>query len=406
MIRRLRWKMVAAMMLVVVCIISVVCAVFYGMNSDNIRRMSQEMLMRAVEDPIRVAGEAPKWREPPGNVGLPYFLLVTDPEGNIQETMGDDFSFTVEPEELVELILAAPEEQGELTQYNLCYLRQKTPDGWRIACHGLEFVQQLKWSILATSIFIGGGAILLFFLVSLIFAHWAVRPVEQAWYQQKQFIADASHEMKTPLTVILSNADLLAQQAAGQESQNARWVDNIRAEGARMRRLVESMLFLARSDAAITTARREKSDWSDAVESGVLTFEPLIFEHGLQIESQIQPGCFVLSHPDDLRRLTDILLDNAVKYTLPGGKIQVCLAREAGRYALLKVSNPSAEISSYQMSKLFDRFYRLDAARAGQSGYGLGLPIARSLAEAAKGKIWMHYQDGVATFYVKLPLEK
>ncbi len=190
------------------------------------------------------------------------------------------------------------------------------------------------------------------------------------------------------------------------DTQAARWIENIHVEGTRMRRLVESMLFLARSDAAISTASRQRVDWSDAVESSVLTFEPLIFEHGLEIESEIEPECFVKSNPDDLRRLSDILLDNAVKYALPGGKIQVRLERELNRYAVLTVSNPSAEITEYQAQKLFDRFYRLDPARAEQSGYGLGLSIARSMVKMQKGKIWMDYRDGRATFYVKLPVQK
>ncbi len=408
MIRRLRWKMVAAIMIAVTLIIILVCAIFYGITSNNIRRTSQEMLMRAAtEQPMRIAGQPDIPEGEGGNIGLPYFLIVADEEGNITETMGDTFHFTIDLDELTGEILARADEEGELEAYNLRYLRQKTPDGWRIACHDLEFEQRLKWSTLATSILIGSGTIVLFFILSLFFANWAVRPVEQTWYRQKQFIADASHEMKTPLTVILSNADMLERQIMSEnDTQAARWIENIHVEGTRMRRLVESMLFLARSDAAISTTSRQRMDWSDAVESSVLTFEPLIFEHGLEIESEIEPECFVKSNPDDLRRLSDILLDNAVKYALPGGKIQVRLERELNRYAVLTVSNPSAEITEYQAQKLFDRFYRLDPARAEQSGYGLGLSIARSMVKMQKGKIWMNYQDGRATFYVKLPVQK
>lgn len=111
-----------------------------------------------------------------------------------------------------------------------------------------------------------------------------------------------------------------------EEAQAARRVENIRAEGVRMRRLVENMLFLARSDAVVRGTSSQKCDWSDAVESSVLTFEPLVFERGLQMESEIQDSCFVRSHPDELRRVSDILLDNAVKYALPGGCITVSMS--------------------------------------------------------------------------------
>lgn len=118
------------------------------------------------------------------------------------------------------------------------------------------------------------------------------------------------------------------------------------------------MLFLARSDACMSAQEpAQRVDWSDAVESSVLTFEPLIFEHGLSIESEIQPGYIVHGSPDRLRRLADILLDNAVKYTLPGGQIHVTLTAEQGKHALLTVSNPSPKITDYQAGKLFDRFF-------------------------------------------------
>lgn len=410
MIRQLRWKMIAAIMAMVTLIICGVCVIFYTMNRDNIDRTSHEMLMRAVtEEPVRVAGQdAPTFRDSPDheNVGLPYFLMITDADGNITETRGDSFQFAVQPTELVQAILDAPSDSGDLPQYNLRYLRQQTKDGWRLACHDLGFIQHVCQSLLITSALSGGGALVLFFLLSLLFTHWAIRPVEQAWNRQKQFIADASHEIKTPLTVILSNADMLSQQIADENTPAARRVDNIRAEGKRMRRLVESMLFLARSDASILTAPLQKTDWSDALETSALTFEPLVFEHGLTLESDIAPDCFVMSKPDDLRRLADILLDNAVKYALPGGQIRLHLTREAGRFALLTVSNPAVAMTSHQTEKLFDRFYRTDPARSIQNGYGLGLSIARSITQTAKGKIWMTYQDGIATFYVRLPLEK
>lgn len=405
MIRRLQWKMIAAIMLVVTLIIGVVCAVFYTMTCDNFRRAGEEMLLRALNmDSIRIAG--PEDRQPEDNIGLPYFLIITDSDGSVRQTMGDSFRFSVSQQTLIQAVLEQPDDLGELKTYNLRYLRQKTEDGWRIACHDLSFERRLKLSTLAVSAGIGVGAIALFFVLSLVFARWAVGPVEQAWNRQKQFVADASHEMKTPLTVILSNADLLARQNEAGCALSARRLENIRAEGGRMRNLVENMLFLARSDAEIKAEPRRSVDWSDETERSVLTFEALAFEHGLEIDSRIEPGCVVLSTPDELRRLCAILLDNAVKYALPGGSICVCLRREQGRYAVLSVSNPSAPITSEQAGKLFDRFFRLDAARTKQSGYGLGLSIARSVTENAKGRIWVTHHDGVTTFFIRLPLEK
>ena len=409
MIRRLRWKMVAAMMLVVALVLGVACALFYASTSRDIRRASEEMLVRVISGELaRIAGGPgePLGGEQGPNAGLAYFLIVTDLDGGVLDTAGDEFQFAVDSAELAGQILAQPSDEGKLADYNLRYLRQQTQSGWRIACHDLTFENALKRSTLRTCLLVGGGAMALFFGLSLILSAWATRPVGQAWDRQRQFVADASHELKTPLTVILSNADLLAgpQSAPGQA---ARWVDNIRAEGGRMRRLIESMLFLARSDAAQAAASpRVRCDWSDTVESGVLTFEPVIFERGLSIQSRVEQGCFVRGCADDLRRLFDILLDNAAKYTLPGGCITVTLRKEGGRWAGLTVSNPAHDIDPAQAKKLFDRFYRLDPARTGPDGYGLGLPIAKSLTRAMKGKIWMRSQQGVVSFFVRLPLDR
>ena len=408
MIKQLKWKMVMVVMVIVTIIVGFVCAIFYHTTTQGIRRASVEMLMHAAEGgPMRVAGrgKAPEWEQRPDNNALAYFLIQVDNTGEVLNTEGDAFHFEVEPSALVRAALAGAEDIGELKEYKLRFVRRRIPDGWRIAFNSIGFEQQFSLSVLVTSLLIGCGALFLFFLLSLGLAHWATRPIEQAWTRQKQFIADASHEIKTPLTVILSNADMLCNHYGDQDAQLGRWLDNIRAEGALIRRLVESMLFLARSDACMSAQEpAQRVDWSDAVESSVLTFEPLIFEHGLSIESEIQPGYIVQGSPDRLRWLADILLDNAVKYTLPGGQIHVTLTAEQGKHALLTVSNPSPEITDDQAGKLFDRFFRLDPARTGQKGYGLGLSIAQSIVVSCKGKIWMTYRLGTAFFYVRLPL--
>lgn len=408
MVKRLKWKMVAAFMLIVTIIVGVACAVFYHTTTAGMHKANVDMLIRAAEKgPVRVAGrEQAEEREPsPGNNALAYFLIEVDDAGTVKNTEGDAFHFEVEPSELARLALDGARDIGELEEYSLRFVRRRIPDGWKIAFHDLEFEKRFSLSVLVTSLFVGCGALFLFFLLSLALAHWVTGPMEQAWNRQKQFVADASHEMKTPLTVILSNADMLYSHYGAQDAQLQRWTDNIREEGIRMRRLVESMLFLARSDASLAAPElSERVDWSDTVESSVLTFEPLVYEHGFSIESDIQPGCTVQGNPDQLHRLSDILLDNAVKYSLPSGLIRVTLRRETGRAALLTVSNPASEISEQQAGKLFDRFFRLDPARTGQKGYGLGLSIAQSIASAAKGRIWMEYRSGTAYFYVRLPL--
>ena len=166
--------------------------------------------------------------------------------------------------------------------------------------------------MMASYLFIGGAALLLLLAAAVLLSWWATRPVEQAWRQQRQFLSDASHELKTPLTVILSNAEML--DTASLEDRPARWADNIRSEARRMKTLVEEMLTLARADSMAPAAVFGQVSLSEAAEDCALAFDPVAFEAGKPLEYCLPENVCVLGDGEKLRRLVSILLDNAIKW--------------------------------------------------------------------------------------------
>ena len=258
-------------------------------------------------------------------------------------------------------------------------------------------------NMMASYLMIALTALLLLFGVSVLLSRWATRPVEKAWAQQKQFLSDASHELKTPLTVILSNAELL--ESAALPDKPADWVDNIRSEAGSMRVLVEEMLTLARGDNMAAEAPKTDVSLSDVAYDCALAFEPVAFEAGKPLQEEIAPDIRVTGDADKLRRLISVLLDNAIKYGADGGAITLTL-QKTDRQALLTVSNPGEPISPEHLPHLFERFYRADASRGEHSGYGLGLSIATAIAAEHHGTLRAE-SDAVSTrFLFQIPLKK
>ena len=237
--------------------------------------------------------------------------------------------------------------------------------------------------------------------VSLLLARWAVGPVEAAWTRQRQFVADASHELKTPLTVILTNAELLGDPAWG-PADRERFSRNILTMARQMRGLVESLLELARLDDGGLDAAPKLLDLSALVSDAVLPFEPVYFERGLELACRIEAGVRVRGSEARLRQLADILLDNAAKYAAPHSQVTVTLARRGGR-GLLSVSSAGAPIPAEELESIFLRFYRADKARRRDGSFGLGLSIAREIVQAHRGRIWAESGDGRNVFHAELP---
>lgn len=217
---------------------------------------------------------------------------------------------------------------------------------------------------------------------------------------RRRFVSDASHELKTPLTVILSSADLLRRSAAPEQEA---YIDNIQAESRRMRSLVEDMLTLFRAQKSAGTLPDTTADVSETAVTAALRFEPVAFEAGHLLEYDITPGLSVRGDGAKLGQALAVLLDNAVKYAAPGTPIQLDAARQGSR-AVLAVTNRGEDIPADKLPHIFDRFYRADEARTDGSSFGLGLAIAKAIVDAHRGTIRCESGGGVTRFIISLPL--
>ena len=400
MIKRLRTKFVCINMAIVTGMLLVIFSMVLNFTRANLQEQSIRMMQTVSEERFLVGRPG----ERPEDVQLPYFVVKINLWGEVVATSGGYYDLSDE-EALLEIVRAAQhsqEQMGLLKEYKLRFSKSIGPFGERIVFVDISSEIATMESLLKSCVFIGIISFSVFLVISILLARWAVKPVENAWNQQRQFVADASHELKTPLTVIMTNAELLQSPAYG-EGERRQFVSSILTMSQQMRGLVESLLELARVDNGTTKMAFAELNFSELTEDSLLPFEPLYFEKELELRSYIQPDVFVRGSQAHLRQVLDILLDNAAKYSSPLGLVEVSLRRQ-GSHCLLAVSNPGPEISREDLTNIFKRFYRVDKARTMNHSYGLGLSIAESILKEHKGKIWAESADGINTFFVQLPV--
>ena len=259
----------------------------------------------------------------------------------------------------------------------------------------------LTAAIKALVLFATGTWVALLLLVWLL-SGWAVRPMAKAWDMQRQFVADASHDLKTPLTVILSNSELLKQQS---EAADTPEVDRIEAAGRRMKDLVQKMLTLARMEDDPNRGAWESMDLSDMVMEGALAFEATAFEKGLTIDENVESDLVIKGNRAQVQSVLECLLDNACKYADPGSSVTVSLEK-AGKRAKLTVHNTGSYIPPADLPHVFERFYRADKSRTASDSSGLGLAIVQSVVESMGGTVSVESSESAGTaFTVFLPRE-
>ena len=256
-------------------------------------------------------------------------------------------------------------------------------------------------AVKALILFAAGVWLALLLLVWLL-SGWAVRPMAKAWDMQRQFVADASHDLKTPLTVILSNSELLKQQTEGKDVPE---LDRIETAGHRMKDLVQKMLTLARMEDDPGRGAWESLDLSDMVMESALAFEAAAFEKGLTIDENVESDLIVKGNKAQVQSVLECLLDNACKYADAGSAITVSLEK-AGKKAKLTVRNTGSYIPPEDLAHVFERFYRADKSRTAGDSSGLGLAIVQSVVEAMGGTVAAESSETAGTaFTVLFPRE-
>ena len=271
-------------------------------------------------------------------------------------------------------------EFGIVPRYRLLYYKNRIGPGYRIAfADSTRYFVNLKDMLFAAGVLFL-ATLLVLYIIYRQMAKIFIKPVEKAWTQQQNFIADASHELKTPLTVILANCDILLSHPTQTVDDQIKWVESTNEEASHMKELVNKMLFLAKNEAMRPQQIYDMLNLSDLVTKVMLQFEPVAFEAGVEIASQIEPDIEIRADGTAVNQIIHILVDNAVKYAGIGGNVQVTL-KKTKTHVILSTHNSGAPIPAEDLPHIFERFYRSDKARTSGSGYGLGLAICKSLAE-------------------------
>jgi len=254
--------------------------------------------------------------------------------------------------------------------------------------------------LVVTSIIFILFEILVCFIARMI-TDWITKPVLDSFNKQKEFIANASHELKTPLSVMIASIDCIDIN-----KKNKKWIDNLKSESDRMNNLITRLLDLSKSENNTNKEIYNINNLSKIVENRVLTFESLAFENNVLIETSIQKNIMYKCNQNDMHELVSIIVDNAIKHSYSKSKIKVNLYKEKNNI-ILDIINNGKEIHSEDCEKIFERFYRSDKSRNRDSNrYGLGLSIAKNIVNNHGGKILAFSKNKFTTFRVILKDKK
>lgn len=243
------------------------------------------------------------------------------------------------------------------------------------------------FELLITLVFVGLMMIVIIFMISLYFANKAIRPIAETWEKQKQFIADASHELKTPLSIITANYDVLLANEEETIKSQLKWLDYIRIGTDRMTKLINDFLSLAKIEDVNLEVQRMPFNISNTINEVIESMESVIIEKDIKLTQVIEPDIIVKGDPERVKQVVMILCDNAIKYANENGLIDVSLI-QAKNQVIVTIKNTGEGIAKEDLPKVFDRFYRADPSRAHESGsYGLGLSIAKTIIDRLGGKI-------------------
>lgn len=399
MLKKLRIKFVIVIMVIITIMYAAVLIGVMHFTKENIERESIQMMSMAAFEkkgihPVKTPEDShTKSRAPVVKIEMLR-------NGKMIVSGGEyyDLSEKEIKDELLSMAMSSEENVGVISEYSMRFLKINDMDRNCVIFADISNEKRIMNGLVRTAVAIGISGYLIFFLISLFLAKWVTKPVEKAWNEQKQFIADASHELKTPLTVITTNTEMLMDSNYS-ENDREEFTKNIFSMSKRMRSLVESLLELARMDNKIKNTVHEKLNFSKIVSDCTLQFEPLFFEKNMELASKIEKDVYLNGDKGKLRQVVDILLDNALKYSSSDKPVSVEVKHQ-GNHAFLMVSGYGKPLSKAECENIFKRFYRVDESRNDGHSYGLGLSIAESIVNEHKGKIWAVSENGLNKFSV------
>lgn len=424
MIKKLRFKLIAVAMLAMFLVLGVIMATVNVLNYRSIVEEADAILAVLelnegkfpTKDKNRDNKENDQGEKRNGHnnhsederdmsVEVPYesrfFSALVDPAGQVvaAETSHiaavDDAAVV----EIAQTVLKKGDRQGfyDCYRYIVCDRTEGKQVIFLDCTRNLNTFYRFLWASLSIS---GVGLVAVFILI-LAMSSRIVRPVSESYEKQKRFITDAGHEIKTPITIIDADAEVLEMEGGTNE-----WLQDIRAQSQRMRDLTDKLIYLSRMEEEKMQLQAIDFPLSDMVAETAQSFKAVAIKENKQLEPEVEPMLSLKGDQKAIRQLIGILLDNAIKYSPAEGVIRLSLKKQ-GKTIVLTVTNPTQELRREDLPHLFDRFYRADKSRNSQTGgYGIGLSIAQAVTQAHKGKITAASADGKSlTVTVVLPAQ-
>ncbi len=399
MLKRLRRKFIGITMCSIVLVLGSIIGIINLANYWNINNNADALLSVLAENDgvfprvgdMEGSGQKPPPRDmsPEAPFNTRYFTVVLRLDGTVFSV--DTGRIAAVSSEAAAEYAAQLYAQGKTGGFFENYKYQAHACNEGIMYIFLDCNEELEtfYSFLFVSILASLIGILLVFALVLFFSKLAVRPVAESYEKQKQFITDASHEIKTPLTVIDANTEVLEMESGENE-----WTKSIKNQVKRLASLTEKLVFLSRMEEENAALQMADFSLSEAILQTAQPYEAIAEVQGKTLSLEIERNVSYYGNEVSLRQLISLLLDNAMKYSNPGGSIAVQF-RTAGKNKVLSVKNTVSHIQKGKLDMLFERFYRLDSSRSSQTGgYGIGLSVARAIVTAHKGKISAQSDDG------------
>ena len=307
---------------------------------------------------------------------------------------------------VVDKILKSGKDFGkvDISSSTYSYLKGNGPFGVKIAFMERSMYDNMLFQLLKNLILIGFISLIALLFISIYLTNKSIIPIKETFKKQKQFIADASHELKTPLSIIKTNTSLILSHPDDTIKNQSKWINYINSQTDRMSELISEMLSLAKMDTAENKLPLSPINMSKIVESMILMFDAVLYENNIELETNISKNLFINGDKESLKKLFSVIMDNAIKHTNKNGNITVSLFSDKNKIKMI-IRNTGEGIAQEHLERIFERFDRIDSSRNRETGgYGLGLSIASSIVKQHKGKIYAKSKIGEFTsFIVEIP---
>lgn len=392
MIKKLQLKFILTIMSIIsLLIIIILISINLIMNNDMERKIKDSIRDIAIKEGM-VNNRKPNFkpdhffepiRQPP-NIGVSFSIKLDNYNNIIEVIVPENLNYT--EDEILLILNYTLENDSEYGKYiDFAFFKMKKPYGQIIVFQDIANYNQTKENLIYISILVYIFSLIIVFIISYFLVKWIIKPVKQNFEMQKQFIANASHELKTPLAIISTNLSILKDEE--DLSEQRVWIENTKDEVFKMNKLINELLILSKNETFLENKEKNELNLSDVLINAILPYESLAFEEKRVLKYDIIEDIFIKSYKEDIITIIRILLDNAIKYSKEDDIIEVKLKKENNKIQI-SVFNTGIGIKEEDRDKIFDRFYRVDTSRNKEiEGYGLGLSIAKKIIENNKWKI-------------------